>query len=252
MNNTVSVSNFGFYKFNHQNYHYTDNMCGSPMNYIACMLKGTAKIVADSGAVDVNEGDIFFIPYKLRYRSYWYGTPEICFLSYGFFSIEASEKINFDLQVVKCDTELKNLICKIPTEGNCISSRGLSLFYAALAELIPYLKKSKKISKKQQTVDNVKKYILEHPECSMSEAAEKCFISTPYLYMCFKEKACCSPNEYRLKAISRRCVEQLITTDKTVDAISAELGLSSASHLRRILKKYTGKTPREIRKNREI
>lgn len=249
MNGTVSSNNFGFYRGCFEKNHHTDNSGGAPLNYVAYMLKGSARIVSEHKTINVNEGDVFFIPYRLPYQSYWYGSNTIEFLSYGFFALEAAEKINFDLQVVECDEELKALIKKIPLDGHSPSCGTLSSFYSAMARLIPCLKKSRRASKTQEVVDRAKKYILEHTDCSMEEVAKSCYVSEPYLYMCFKQKACCAPNEYRLKAISRRGTGYLITTDKSVEEISSLLGMSSAAHFRRVLKKYTGLTPREIRKN---
>lgn len=244
--------NFSFHRMRFDEYHYTDNSRGSPMNYIACMLKGNAKIVSNRGVITVKEGDIFFIPINLPYESYWYGNDEIEFLSYGFLNIEAKEKLNFNLQVVDCDEDIKNLILKIPTESSFLSCKTLSAFYGALSGLIPYLRKNQSVSKKDEIVNRAKKYIKSHTDCSVAEVAQSCYISEPYLYMLFREKVGCTPNDYRLKAKCQKGIEYLLTTDKTVEEISALIGLSSASHFRRILKTHTGLTPKEVRKSSDF
>ena len=121
MSRVFLSNNFYFHRIHFEMYHYTDNRKGSPMNYIAYMLKGRAEIVSKHTTVKINEGEVFFIPVNLPYQSYWYGDDEIEFLSYGFSNIEAKEKLNFNLQVIECDKELKNQILKIPTEGNSLS-----------------------------------------------------------------------------------------------------------------------------------
>ena len=242
--------NFCFYKVHFDKYHYTDNRRGSPLNYVAYMLKGTAQIVSEHNTIKINEGDVFFIPVNLPYQSYWYGNgdDEIEFLSYGFLNIEAKEKFNFNLQVVDCDEALKNLISKIPTESSSLSCETLSAFYGALSRLIPYLKKNQPISKKARIIEMAKKYIMSYPNCSTAEIAQSCYISEPYLYMLFRENARCTPNEYRLKAKCQKGIEYLLSTDKTVEEISSLIGFSSASHFRRVLKSHTGLTPKEVRK----
>ena len=95
MNISFSSDSFNFLRIHFEKYHYTDNRKGSPMNYIAYMLKGRAEIVSKHTTIKINEGDIFFIPVNLPYQSYWYGDDEIEFLSYGFSNIEAQEKLNF-------------------------------------------------------------------------------------------------------------------------------------------------------------
>ena len=252
MNISFSSDSFNFLRIHFEKYHYTDNRKGAPMNYIAYMLKGRAEIVSKHTTIKINEGDIFFIPVNLPYQSYWYGDDEIEFLSYGFSNIEAKEKLNFNLQVIDCDKELKNQILKIPTEGSSLSCETLSLFYGALAKIIPYLKQSQPVSKKDEIVRNAKKYIRNNTDCSVTDVARECNISEPYLYLLFKENVGCSPNDYRLKAKCKKGIEYLLTTDKTVEEISALIGLSSASHFRRILKSHMGFTPREVRKKSDF
>lgn len=224
MNVGFSSDSFNFLRIHFKKYHYTDNRKGSPMNYIAYMLKGRAEIVSKHSTIKINEGDIFFIPVNLPYQSYWYGDDEIEFLSYGFSNIEANEKLNFNLQVTDCDRELKNQISKIPTEGSSLSCETLSLFYGALAKIIPYLKQSQPVSKMDEIVRNAKKYIINHTDCSVTDVARECHISEPYLYLLFKENVGCTPNDYRLKAKCKKGVEYLLTTDKTVEEISALIG----------------------------
>lgn len=241
--------NFNFYKICFEKYHYTDNRKGSPMNYIAYLLKGHVKIVSEQGTMNAEEGEVFFIPIHLPYQSYWYGSDKIEFLSIGFQNIEANEIINFPLQTVNCGEEMKKRILSVPTEGNAISCKALGIFYGALSGLMPYLKNNQTISKKEEIIKRAKKYITANTDCSARDIARECNISEPYLYMLFKENVGCTPHDYKLKIKCKKGADLLLTTDKTVEEISALVGFSSASHFRRILKAQTGLTPKEVRKN---
>lgn len=252
LNDTVFSNSFAFYRFGYDRYHYTDNTKGSRFNYIGYMLEGNAKIITEKKTVLINTGDVFFIPYKLRYRSYWYGSEKTRWLSYGFKKSEGAEELNYDLQIIDCNDTVKHLITQIPTDGQHPKCKTLSIFYNTLSELLPYLKEIRKPTKTEEVVSRAKEYISLHTESGIPDIAKHCYVSEPYLFLCFKEKADCTPNEYRLRVISQKGCELLVTTDKSVEEISTLLGLSSASHFRKVLKKYTGFTPREIRKSRDL
>ena len=251
MNHIILYKNFNFVHFHFSEYHYTENRAGSPMYYLACMLKGRSKIVSKNITITVNEGDVFYIPKGLPYQSYWYGQREIGFLSYGFSELEACDTMDFDLQVIPCPEVLKLQVMDIHTDGHLLKCKTLGIFYDVLSKLIPYMQRSP-LSKKDEILKNAKNYILSNPDCRISEVADACYISEPYLYAIFKEKTDDTPNDFRLKVLCQKGLEYLTTTDKTVEEISSLIGLSSASHFRKILKKYAGASPREIRKNNDF
>ena len=153
------------------------------------------------------------------------------------------------MQNVDCGEEIKNLILSIPTEGSAISCETLSIFYGVLSKLLPYLGNNQTLSKKEEIINRAEKYISANTDCSACDIAKECSISEPYLYMLFKEKAGCTPNDYKLKVKCQKGTELLLTTDKSVEEISAIIGFSSASHFRRVLKSQIGLTPKEVRKN---
>lgn len=249
MSRVFLSDNFDFRKIRFEKYHYTDNTRGSPMNYIACMLKGNVKIVSERGTISADEGEVFFIPINLPYQSYWYGNEEIEFLSFGFRNIEANETINFNLQTVNCGEELKKLILNIPTDGTSVNCKTLGNFYSMLSKLIPYLNQNQTVSKKDEIINRAKKYISANTDCFVCDIAKECDISEPYLYTLFKNKVGCTPNDYKLKVKCKKGTELLLTTDKSVEEISDIIGFSSASHFRRVLKSQIGLTPKEVRKN---
>lgn len=245
MNIALFDNNFIFNKIKFKNYHYTDHTMGSPLNYLAYMIKGRAKIVSDKKTLTINEGDVFYIPLHLPYESYWYG-EEIVFLSFGFSELFTPENEELTLQIVPCDNSLKEKISSLPYgEVNC---QALSSFYGIMSEIIPIMERSS-LSKKDMIMRTAVSYINTHPDCSVSEIAEACYISEPYVYVLFREKLSCTPNEYRQNQLVKKGVELLVRTDKKVEEISVMLNYSSASYFRKQIKKHFGMSPREIRKN---
>lgn len=248
MKTEIFYSEFFFTKVKFSEFHYTDSRAGSPLNYLAYMVKGTAKIVSENKTIHIKEGDVFYIPRDLPYQSYWYGEKDIDFLSFGALDLHINKNTNFDLQVIPCGDEITNMIKSIPTPGTNVDFEALGMYYSAMNAVYPLLKRTEK-SGEERIVEGVKSRIKANPHASMPEIAKTCSISEPYLYMLFKKVTGMTPNDYRQLQLCKVGVELLITTDKKIEDISSILNFSSSSYFRKVIKKHTGKTPKEIRKN---
>ena len=249
MNRIIFSDNFKFFNLKFTGCHYTDNRKGSPMNYLAYMIKGDANIVSENKTIQIQEGDVFYIPKNLSYQSYWHGDDEIDFLSFGFLELNTKENTKFELQRIPCDKKVTEKIIQIPTSGETVDCKTLSLFYDVMSEIIPNLTYSSE-NKEEITVEKIKHCIRSHPYSSLHEIAGLCAVSEPYLYALFKKITHTTPNDYRQKVLCEMGMELLLTTDKKVEEITDLVHFSSSSYFRKVLKKHTGSTPREIRKNR--
>lgn len=249
MYNMVRDNNFCFFNFRYNNTHYTDNTQGSPMNFLAYMVKGEAEITSANKTIEVKSGDAFFIPKSLCYKSYWYGNDEIDFISCGYSELNTIEDAKFDLQLISCNKNLAEKIVNIPMDGNDVKCKTLSIFYDVMSDTIPYLTRTTE-NNDEAMVNKIKQYIKANPHAALSEIADMCNISQPYFYALFKRVTHTTPNDYRRKILCEIGVELLTTTDKKIEEIAAYLKISSGSYFRKLVKEYTGSTPREIRKNR--
>lgn len=248
MNSAIFGKTYRFYKYKFYKYHYTDNRRGAPDHYIAYMCRGKSRLVSKTGTVEINEGDIFYIPLGLPYQSYWYGEPEIEFISLGFEFFPESENADFCLQKIDCDQILKDSIRSIAVNTG-INSETLGDFYTVLNFLLPYMEREVK-NDRSETLTKAVNCIKENPNASVREIARLCGISESTLYALFRSQLGKTPNDTRLEILCEKAVFLLTTTDKSVQEISDDLGFSSTSYFRKILKKYTSQIPREIRKNR--
>lgn len=248
MNDIISYNKFNFRKLTRNKFHYTDNRSGLPMHFIGYMIKGTAKIVSNDITVLVNEGELFYIPKNLGYQSYWYGDEKIEFLSLGFLDFGINGNTNFKLQTIPADKKIVDKLMEVPIIGINIDCRAISLFYDAMADIIVNMESSFK-SRGEMIVEEIKQCVEKNPHASFSQIADMCSVSQPYLYLLFKRNMNITPNEFRQKVLCKMGMELLITTDKKVEEISGILNFSSGSYFRKVLKKHTGKTPREIRKS---
>lgn len=247
MNHTLLSYGFHFITINFDKYHYTDNRAGCERHYIAYMEKGHSKIVSENITLEINPGDVFYIPKGLSYQSYWTSETEIRFKSFGFDLFpEAGEK-NFLLQKITCTEEVaeqvKNITTNIP-----VTSRILADFYEVLTKLLSVMQYDP-FSNQKMILEKAKRYIYKNPDCRMSDIAKLCLISESALYEIFKKEEGITPNTLRQKTLCEKAVFLLSTTDKSVQEISDALGFSSTSYFRKQLHKHIGKTPREIRKS---
>lgn len=246
MNSNVLYNNFFFNKYDFKKYRYTDSLKGSPMNYLACMLKGRCKIVGNENTIEVMEGGVFFIPKGLPYESYWYGCDDISFLSFGFDRLDASDGHALQLQNINCDDSLRDRIVNLSV--NDTTCKTLSEFYGIMSEIIPMmLQKEKK--KDEVLLKKATEFVRFNINCSVSDIARAVHISEPYVYVLFKKHLDTTPNEYRQKLVCEKGRQLLLSTNKTVEEISELLKISSASYFRKLLKKHIGMTPKEIRKS---
>ncbi len=249
MNRNILYNNFYFNKYHYKGYRYTDNTKGSPLNYLACMLKGKCKIASIENTIEVNEGEAFYIPKGLPYESYWYGNDDISFLSFGFDRLDTSDKTQLKLQVIECSEALRDRIMQLSVSDT--SCKTLAEFYSIMSELLPVMEQ-KEIKRDELLLKKAIDYIEFNADCSVGDIARAVHISEPYVYVLFKKHLGTTPNDYRQKFICEKGRQLLLSTNKTVEEISEMLKISSASYLRKLLKKHIGMTPREIRKDSMI
>lgn len=250
MNDITFSNSFMFHCFFFNSFNYTDNRGGAPQHYFAYMISGNCKIVTETETTEIKEGDIFYIPDKCRYQSYWYGEPEIRFISLGFSYMPNFEGKAYPVQVIPRTEETVGLFGKIPTETR-LSAKDIGLFYTLVGLLMSEMK-SASLCYSQEIVQKTKRYMSTHPYAKMSEVAKSCSVSEAALYSAFHKQGGLTPNQLRGNLILEQSKELLISTDKTIEEISDLLKFSSASYFRKKFKQYFNMTPKEMRKQHRI
>ncbi len=251
MNRYSARNNYSFVEFTMFKHKYTDNRSGSPMNFLGYTKKGHCKVVSEKKTIFVDEGELFYIPINLAYESFWYPNDgKLAYISLGFHRLDAREETRYELQKIPLDDRLRKKFLDIPL-GNPVSCAALSEFYGFLSEVFPKMEREV-LGKERAIVELASEYIAANPNCSVPEIAKYCLISEPYLYLLFRKVLGVTPNDFRQATLCEKGVELLNTTTKSVEEISDLLGFSSCSYFRKTLKKHTGCTPREIRKNNSL
>ena len=244
MNNTVFSKSFNFNTIRFDTYHYTDNRGGTVCHYLARLDRGRARIVWDGGTLELNEGDHFYIPMGMSYRSYWYGEPEIEFVSLGFVYFPNESGSTYPLQKVFPDGEGRELFDKIKTEQDH-SCSNIGVFYTLLGRLLGLMEAD--TDAHHGTLARAIDFINKNPDASVPEIARHCNISESGLYYVFKKYAKTTPNGYRLSLKVKKAKALLTTTDLSIEEISDRCGFCSSGYFRRVFKSIEGTLPSRVR-----
>lgn len=250
MNDALFSNSFYFRTITHDRFHYTDNRSGSPSHYFAMMLNGRFRITDPSGSVEVREGEIFYIPKGVSYQSYWYGEPEVRLISLGFQFLPNFERHAYPAQVVPFDEAAAGLFRQIAAAPR-LSAREIGMFYTLVAMLLPQMT-YRTPCRTRQIVENTRQYLTEHPHARAAELAKHSAISEAALYAAFQKASDVTLSGLRSQLLLESARDLLISTDQPVEAVSDELGFSSASYFRKKFKAHFGVTPGEMRKKYRI
>lgn len=250
MEHTFSSHSFLFRRIRRHKSSYTDGRDGSSMHFIGFLRKGTAKLVGNGVTIPIAAGEFFYIPEGEPYQSYWYGDKEgeVEFDSLGFHHFPEAEFQKFAMQKIPASDTLLTLLEQIPRNRQ-ITSEALGSFYTLLAAVLPGMARVER-GNRSLVLNLAENYLWEHPQAKMSQVAQYCGVSESGLYGAFSRAGKQTPNDLRQQILAQKATELLQTTDMSVEDISARLGFSSASYFRKVLGKHTGKTPRELRKQR--
>lgn len=245
LNDIKFFKSFRFYLFRHRQYHHTDMTSGSPYHYLAQMVNGSGKIVADGITLNLNKGDVFYIPKGLCYHSHWYPENEsVAFYSFGFefFPLRSS---SFKLQKIEL-THGETALFDALKENLIRSPQTVGRLYYLLGEISPRLLTDKRITCK--TVNTALEFMRNNPQSSIKEVAEFCDISESGLYIKFKKYLSKTPVTIKQEILTDKAKELLSNTDLPIEQISDSLGFSSSSYFRKIFYQKTQKTPTAYRK----
>ena len=250
MNDMIFANSFVFRTIIHNKYHYTDNRAGTSIHYFAYMLSGNCKICVGSEEIEIHKGDFFYIPKQCSYQSFWYGNPEIKFISLGFPFLPNSDNKVYPVQIVPYIDKAAELFHKLENKTH-VSADDIGLLYSLAGTLLP-LMSNKPLCRSKEIVENTEKYLTLHPFAKPSELSKNCAISEAALYAAFKKSSDITLNQLRNNLLLEKSKDIIITTDKPIEYISDCLKFSSASYFRKKFKQYFNMTPKEMRKKYRI
>lgn len=250
MNDTIFSNSFFFNTLSFGEFHLTDNRAGITCHYFAYMISGKCKIVTDTQTVQISEGEILYLPNKCRYRSYWYGNPEVKFISLGFNCMPNFENRTYPPQALSSNAETKELFLSFLNIGR-LNAADIGRFYTLVGILLPQMC-CEDMCRSKEIISLAYNCMLLNPFAKIPEIARQCSISEAAVYAAFQKSSDITPNEMRNNILLEKAKDLLVTTDKTIENISEQLGYSSAAYFRKKFKQYFKITPRQMRKMQGI
>lgn len=250
MNDILFSNSFTFCTIIFDKFHHTDNRSGAQSHYFAYMISGKCKITTEFETINIDEGDIFFIPNGCSYQSYWYGNPEIKFISLGFLYLPNFDNKAYPVQKLPNNEKAASIFLSI-AEHTPISASDIGAFYTLVGMLLPKMT-YKSGCRTMEIVKITQNYLMQHPHAKTSELAKNCAISEAALYSAFNKASDITLNQLRNTLLLEKAKEMLITTDKPIEYISDLLRFSSSSYFRKKFKQHFNITPKEMRQKHKI
>ena len=249
MENRELFKSFSFQIFSFATRHQTNRSHGAPWHYIGYLYRGSGRLVSEDGTLELEAGDLFYIPKGCRYRSFWYGSSGAEFDSFAFSAIPSDAQSAYRLQKISVTEELRALHEDLAKDRR-VNARSVAALYRLLWHLLPNLEESP-FQGSDALAREIANYISEHPTERSDQTARACGVSESTMYHVLKKALDKTPNQLRREAKCRQAVNLLTCTDLSVEEVSRLLGFSSSSYMRKLLHMTLGKTPLQIRKSRQ-
>lgn len=253
------LSDFGVQKVNYHGNATFDTMHGKQQTNIGYMKRGSCVFSTAFTSIELNPGDMIYIPEGTRYISQSTGAPDVLYYCVHVSFRAGKDGTRFDQKfgMQKIDAVSGSDFGEITAELHALLEKGDNLsrlcavgkFYDMFATVLPHLK-SASAPDCSPCVLKALAYIESHlcEEYSTAELAKECFVSESRLYHLFREEMHTTPITYKNELRILRSIEYIKGGYATVEEISESLGFRSASYFRRVFKDITGMTPTEYRK----
>ena len=231
------------------NYHFCRGNSNRRKTRIGVIIKGSGTYIYLNKKLNVNEGDIVFIPENIYCYSEWHGNPEIeviyvsCFMHY--------EQFRYEPQIIYCDKEMKNDIIEI---ANILSINYIkeleaySLFYKLLQKVLPKMVLSNISSNK--TLQTAIEFITDNwnNDFSIADLAKKCCVSESTLYHLFQKNLGQTPVNFLNSIKINMAIKYLESSNYSISTISRLVGFNSENHFRKVFRSFTETTPSKFKK----
>ncbi|MBQ9131494.1 MAG: helix-turn-helix transcriptional regulator, partial [Clostridia bacterium] len=229
-------NSFAFRVFSFQRHVHTDNSHGIPHHFFGKLLCGRGRIEPIEGEpLDLQEGDVFYLPMGLCYHSYW--TPSVregtvSWESYRFEWIPQSQIKHYALQKFSCTEKELAWLGEIKKTGDA-SARDVGLLYTFLGSVLPRMA-NMNTDPRRQLLIRAEAYISEHLDLQVPSLARHLGMSESGLYAFFQSYAHTTPVKIKNRILVEKAIPLLCDTDLSVEEICARLGFQTAAYFRKL------------------
>ena len=245
----VDAQFFNSFRFNlfRSRINYSKNIESCPLNFFRRIKSGSVRILTEDIDLQLKEGDIFFIPKGLKYRVFWTcQNGRIEFPSFGFTLFPLPKHTEFLPQKLACTPEEAAFFLEMEQTYE-ITPSSVGNLYRFMGAVLPKMIAAPK-RKSDLIIDTALAYMNSNLNYTMADVARHCKISESNLFIKFRNCLGKTPVEIRHEILCDKAQRLLATTDFSIEEISEQLGFSSSSYFRKVLKSTTGKTPTQIRR----
>lgn len=231
-------------KFNENKNNYIYSGFLSPR--IAYIRKGKCEVKTENGSLFLKEGTLWYLPRFYPYSSHWTADPEVNFDAVEF-ELDSFGATYRELQIFHDLPLLQDFDALKTAVNEKDDYAALSAFYHIVSTVKPLLKKAER-DIPQSVVRSVDFITANYKsDFHVADLAKDCFLSESRFYYMFKKATGFSPVDFRNYLKISHAVNSL-QNGNTLEEICEEYEFCSPAFFRRLLKKFTGKSPSEFKK----
>lgn len=249
--NQICLTNFEILEHKFYDKYVYDGSMGKIDTSFGCIIKGQALFKGEDFEILCKEGECFYIPDEISYKSFWTGSPDILFYGTNFrFAVtkpgNGSLDRNFSLQKINTPNNAE-LVKKIENlyflQQNSIPL-SISLFYEIIDDILPFLEKSK-IPDMNPLILPAVTYIEKHlsEDYDNKFLANLCHLSESQFYNLFKKSVKYTPVEYKNFVKIKKSIYYLNEKHLSAEEVCELLNFNSTAYFRKTFKKITGVSP---------
>ena len=225
-----------------------------PFFTFAYVINGKLECVSGDRIVEVYPGEIFFVPYRMKYKLRWTDQKNNTICALHFNCKEFTEPFGnktFLLQKISGHPELYADFAYLRDHIHNTADvlKVFSVLYGLCDKLYSLLDYGGIIhidERIQHAVDYINENYRWHID--IDELATLSNLSVSRFHHCFKEQTGMTPIEYKNNLCIKYAITQLVGNEKkSIEEISAESGFESSTYFRRVFKSIMKRTPREYR-----